>query len=238
VAPLALTRLTEDVLPGDLAPKLKPELVTPLVLYLCSEQCADSGLVLNAGMGFFSRAAVVNGPGLTLGDGQQPPSIMDIHNHWAQIESLAGAREYPDANAALMDMFAGSRPAEAAAASAPPPAAPAPAAGGGELTVGGFFEGLAARFQPGAAAGVNVVFQFALSGPSGGEWYAVVQDGACTVDKGTHPKPTTTLKMSDEDFLQFVSGKLGATKAYTTGRLKIEGDLIKSQLVEKLFKFR
>ncbi|RPI96018.1 MAG: hypothetical protein EHM39_11235, partial [Chloroflexi bacterium] len=46
------------------------------------------------------------------------------------------------------------------------------------------------------------------------------------------------LKMSDADFLEFVSGKLGATKAFTTGRLKIEGDLIKSQLVEKLFKFR
>jgi putative sterol carrier protein len=85
---------------------------------------------------------------------------------------------------------------------------------------------------------VNVVFQFALSGPCGGEWHAVVQDGAATVEKGAHPKPTTTLKMSDDDFLQFVSGKLGATKAFTTGRLKIEGDLIKSQLVEKLFKFR
>ncbi len=66
----------------------------------------------------------------------------------------------------------------------------------------------------------------------------MVQDGTCTVEKGTHAKPTTTLKMSDEDFLQFASGKLGATKAFTTGRLKIEGDLIKSQLVEKLFKFR
>jgi 3-hydroxy-3-methylglutaryl CoA synthase/NAD(P)-dependent dehydrogenase (short-subunit alcohol dehydrogenase family)/putative sterol carrier protein len=247
-APLALTRLTEDVLPGDLAPKLKPELVAPLVLYLCSEQCAGSGLVLNAGMGFFGRAAVVNGPGLTLGDGQHPPSIMEVHKQWAQIESLAGGREFPDANAALLDMFSGPRPPEVPIAAAAAPAqaaaatpavatAPAPAAGG-ELTVDGFFGGLAARFQPGAAAGVNVVFQFTLSGPSGGEWYAVVQDGACTVDKGTHPKPTTTLKMSDEDFVQFVSGKLGATKAFTTGRLKIEGDLIKSQLVEKLFKLR
>jgi hypothetical protein len=26
-------------------------------------------------------------------------------------------------------------------------------------------------------------------------------------------------------------------KAYTSGKLKIEGDLIKSQLIEKLFKF-
>jgi putative sterol carrier protein len=237
-----LTRLTEDVLPGDLAPRLKPEFVAPLVVYLCSEQCTDSGLVLNAGLGFFGRAAVLNGPGLTLGDGQQAPSIMDIHKHWAQIESLTGAREFPDANAALLDMFSGPRPAPAQAAPAAAPvaaAAPAaPPAAGGELTVDEFFAGLAGRFQPAAAAGVNVVYQFSLSGPHGGDWYAVVQDGACTVDKGTHAKPTTTLKMSDDDFLLFATGKLGATKAFTTGRLKIEGDLIKSQLVEKLFKFR
>ena len=37
VAPLATTRLTQDVLPPDFADKLKPEFVAPLVLYLCSE---------------------------------------------------------------------------------------------------------------------------------------------------------------------------------------------------------
>jgi putative sterol carrier protein len=58
------------------------------------------------------------------------------------------------------------------------------------------------------------------------------------VGSGRHAKPTTTLKMSDEDFLQYVGGQLPAMQAYTSGRLKIEGDLMKSQLVEKLFKFR
>ncbi len=237
VAPLALTRLTEDVLPGDLAPKLRLELVAPLVLYLCSDKCEVSGQVVNAGAGYYGRAGIVSGPGVILGDGEQVPTPEMVAANWNKIVSLEGAREYADANAALMDMLAGPRPAEPAAATAvptPAPAAEAPA----ELTVDGFFDGLAGRFQPAAAAGANVVFQFALSGPCGGEWYAVVQDGTATVEKGTHAKPTTTLKMSDEDFLQFASGKLGATKAFTTGRLKIEGDLIKSQLVEKLFKFR
>jgi putative sterol carrier protein len=31
-------------------------------------------------------------------------------------------------------------------------------------------------------------------------------------------------------------GELNAMTAYTTGKLKIEGDLMKSQLIEKLFK--
>jgi len=33
------------------------------------------------------------------------------------------------------------------------------------------------------------------------------------------------------------SGRLNAMSAFTSGKLKIEGDLMKSQLIEKLFKF-
>jgi putative sterol carrier protein len=43
--------------------------------------------------------------------------------------------------------------------------------------------------------------------------------------------------MSDEDFVKYVRGQLPAMQAYTGGRLKIEGDLMKSQLIEKLFRF-
>ncbi len=34
-----------------------------------------------------------------------------------------------------------------------------------------------------------------------------------------------------------IEGKLNAMSAYTSGKLKVEGDLLKSQLIEKLFKF-
>jgi putative sterol carrier protein len=33
-----------------------------------------------------------------------------------------------------------------------------------------------------------------------------------------------------------MSGKLSAMSAYTSGKIKIAGDLMKSQLIEKLFK--
>jgi putative sterol carrier protein len=92
-------------------------------------------------------------------------------------------------------------------------------------------------FQADKAAGVDVVFQFRISGGGGGDWYAVVKDKTCKVEAGLHPKPTTTLKMAGEDFLKLVAGQLPAMQAYTSGKLKIEGDLMKSQLVTKLFKF-
>jgi putative sterol carrier protein len=43
--------------------------------------------------------------------------------------------------------------------------------------------------------------------------------------------------MGSEDFVKMIQGQLNAMSAYTSGKLKIEGDLMKSQLVEKLFKF-
>jgi 3-hydroxy-3-methylglutaryl CoA synthase/NAD(P)-dependent dehydrogenase (short-subunit alcohol dehydrogenase family)/putative sterol carrier protein len=241
VAPLAVTRLTEDVLPPDLADKLKPEFVAPLVLYLCSEQCTDSGLVLNAGMGNYSRDAVVSGAGVVLGKGDEVPDLGDIHRHWAEIDSLRGAQPYADANAALMDMLTrkqvtGKQEIGEAETPAEGPEQGRDAASGNAVQE--VFDRLPQAFQAGAAAGTNVVFQFIISGPAGGQWYAAVEDGGLSVGSGLHDKPTTTLKMSDEDFLKYVGGQLPAMQAYTSGRLKIEGDLMKSQLIEKLFKFR
>ena len=39
------------------------------------------------------------------------------------------------------------------------------------------------------------------------------------------------------DFLAMMGGKLPAMQAFTTGKLKISGDVMKSQLLDKLFKF-
>ncbi len=226
VAPIAATRLTEDILPPDLFEKLKPEFVAPLVLYLCSEQCPVSGAVYNAGMGYFNRAAVVSGPGAMLSDGSTVPTPETVAGRLADILRMEGAREFYNATEALGVMLTGPEP-QSKTAPAPPP----------EATVQSVFDRMPGSFQAEKAAGVEVVFQFRITGESGGDWSTAIKDGACTVTPGLHEKPTTTIKMSAEDFLNLMSGKLPAMQAYTSGKLKIEGDLMKSQLIEKLFKF-
>jgi putative sterol carrier protein len=93
-------------------------------------------------------------------------------------------------------------------------------------------------FRPEKAAGVNVIFQFSISGPGGGDWAVAVKDGACKVEAGKAEKPTTTIRMADGDFLQLIAGKLDGMQAYSSGKLKVEGDIMKSQLVGKLFAFK
>jgi len=227
VAPAAGTRLTEDVLPPDIFEKLRSEFVAPLVLYLCSEQCEENGMIFNAGMGYFNRAAIVTGPGTAVGDGGKAPTVEEIHRHWDAINDLSGAQEFPNATAAFAPMVDAFSPKKQEA----------PADTGARLTVKGIFERLPDAFQADKAAGVDAVFQWDISGEQGGSWYIIIKDGACEVTEGSHSSPTTTIKMAEGDFVKLIAGELNAMSAFTTGKLKVEGDLMKSQLIEKLFKF-
>jgi NAD(P)-dependent dehydrogenase (short-subunit alcohol dehydrogenase family)/acyl dehydratase/putative sterol carrier protein len=227
IAPIAATRLSEDVLPPELVERLKPEFVAPLAMFLCSEQCPVTGAVFNAGMGHYSRVAIVTGPGTVLSDGGNIPTPEEMAEHMKSISSLEGAAECYSTTAALGDMLnAFEKPKQAS-----------PARSDGGMTVTAVFDRIERAFQPDKAAGLDVVFQYKIAGPEGGDWFVTVKDAACKVEKGVHPSPTTTIMMSGEDFLSLITKKLNAMQAYTSGKLKIQGDLMKSQLIEKLFKF-
>ncbi|HSO72882.1 MAG TPA: SDR family NAD(P)-dependent oxidoreductase, partial [Thermodesulfobacteriota bacterium] len=94
VAPIAATRLTEDILPPDLLERLKPEFAAPLVLYLCSAACTETGQVFNAGAGYFNKAAVVSGPGILIHEGRTVPTPEDLQKNWAALNTLEGGKEF------------------------------------------------------------------------------------------------------------------------------------------------
>jgi hypothetical protein len=114
IAPVAASRLTDDILPPDYLDKLKPELVAPLAIFLVSEKCPVSGNIYNAGMGSYNRAAMVAGPGAVVGDGQEIPTAEQLVSHWNHITSLKGAKEYQNVNEQIGDLLAAfSKPAAA-----------------------------------------------------------------------------------------------------------------------------
>ncbi|MDB0051919.1 SDR family NAD(P)-dependent oxidoreductase [Gammaproteobacteria bacterium] len=82
IAPIAATRMTVE-LPGfeDSAEKLAPELVTPAVVYLCSEK-APNGRIIQAAGGRYYSADVRENVGVDLGLGA---SVEDIE---ANIETI------------------------------------------------------------------------------------------------------------------------------------------------------
>jgi len=106
IAPIAASRLTQDVMPPDLFEKSKPEFVAPAVMYLCSQDCKETGAILNSGMGYFNRAAILTGPTVQLGNADNPPTPEQIHENWDKINAMDGAQEIEDANSAILTLIA------------------------------------------------------------------------------------------------------------------------------------
>jgi NAD(P)-dependent dehydrogenase (short-subunit alcohol dehydrogenase family) len=63
IAPIALTRMTEGIL-GDLSSKVSPDTVSPMVVYLASENCEESGHVYSVAGGRIARIAIMETPGV------------------------------------------------------------------------------------------------------------------------------------------------------------------------------
>jgi NAD(P)-dependent dehydrogenase (short-subunit alcohol dehydrogenase family)/acyl dehydratase len=55
IAPLAASRLTETVMPADLLELLKPEAVSPLVAWLCHEDCNETKGLFEVGAGYIGK---------------------------------------------------------------------------------------------------------------------------------------------------------------------------------------
>jgi NAD(P)-dependent dehydrogenase (short-subunit alcohol dehydrogenase family) len=91
ISPVAATRMTENLMPPQMLELLKPEYVTPGVIYLVSED-APTGVVLTAGAGVFAVAKIYETDGICLkGDGI---SAEEVRDNWAKITDPAGHEAY------------------------------------------------------------------------------------------------------------------------------------------------
>ena len=93
IAPIAATRMTLS-LPGfeDSAERLAPELVTPAVVFLCSEQ-APNGRIIQAAGGRYSSADVRENSGVELGANAKAEDIEANINEILDMSSNVGFLE-------------------------------------------------------------------------------------------------------------------------------------------------
>jgi NAD(P)-dependent dehydrogenase (short-subunit alcohol dehydrogenase family) len=89
ICPLARTRMTEELL-GELADDLSPELVTPMVVYLSSENCEYTHEVFSAGAGRYARFFVGLTPGWFAGRDTKAVTADDIAAHIDEIRNEDG----------------------------------------------------------------------------------------------------------------------------------------------------
>lgn len=85
IAPLALTRMTEDIL-GRLGDKLDPALISPLVTYLAHEDCPVTGQTFSVGGGRVAHVFI----GETNGFFDAGLSAESVRDNWAAITDQTG----------------------------------------------------------------------------------------------------------------------------------------------------
>ncbi len=91
ISPVAATRMTENLMPAEVLEKLKPEYVTPAVVFLVSEE-APTGVVLTAGAGAFAQARIYETEGVYLGEGGL--SVEEVRDNFGRITDPAGQQAY------------------------------------------------------------------------------------------------------------------------------------------------
>jgi len=92
LAPVAGTRMTASLLTPEMLARLDPAFVSPMVAYLCSEQCQRTGDIWSAGAGYFARIEYREAPGVRING--RAPTIEDVADNIDKIADLSTSKVF------------------------------------------------------------------------------------------------------------------------------------------------
>ena len=84
LAPVAWTRMTENLMPPEAEDMLQPDRVTPAVVFMCSEE-APTGKIICAGAGVYAATHIIETRGQYLGEN---PTAEDVAANWDAISNV------------------------------------------------------------------------------------------------------------------------------------------------------
>ncbi len=101
ICPVAATRMTENLMPPDMLALIKPEFVTPAVVYLASED-APTGVIVSAAAGVYAAAQLVQADGVRLGT---KATADDVAAHFDKIADFSKARHHEQGGEMVQNFF-------------------------------------------------------------------------------------------------------------------------------------
>ena len=103
VSPTAATRMTEDIMPPAMLEQLRPEWVTPAVLFLASEDAPRRTIML-AGAGGYAVAKLLEGEGIYLPENERTPETLAAR--FEELTDMSNATEMMDGNSHVSKIVA------------------------------------------------------------------------------------------------------------------------------------
>ena len=93
-----------------------------------------------------------------------------------------------------------------------------------EVTVADIFGTMESRVNPEGVKGITANYGYIITGTGGGEWTVCVADDAVKVVEGI-VEPNVTTTCAARDWIAITLGKLDGMTAFSSGKLKVEGDM-------------
>ena len=103
------------------------------------------------------------------------------------------------------------------------------------MTINEIFTELPDKFNGAAAVGVTKTLQWNITGDEPGVWAFQIVDGAGQLIPGGVEKPDVTFTTSGKNWVSIATGKLDATRAFMTGKLKVAGDMTLAMKMSQFF---
>ena len=91
IAPVAASRLTEDVMPKEVFDALHPKYVAPIVVHLCHESCDENGSVFETGAGWTCRLRWQSTKGVQFRKWGESLTADIVKEHWDELSDWEGA---------------------------------------------------------------------------------------------------------------------------------------------------
>eukprot|EP00105_Crassostrea_gigas_P009550 XP_011424543.1 PREDICTED: peroxisomal multifunctional enzyme type 2 isoform X1 [Crassostrea gigas] len=105
IAPIAGSRMTETVMPPDLVEALKPEYVSPLVLYLCHESCEENGSLFELGAGWIGKLRWERTKGSVCREPGKKMTPEDVRDNWDKITDFRNSTHPTSTTESSAEMF-------------------------------------------------------------------------------------------------------------------------------------
>ena len=94
-------------------------------------------------------------------------------------------------------------------------------------------EAMKAKFNPGAADGLDLVFGFRIDDTK--NFSLIVKNNTCELQEGENPDAQVTVVMDGETMQGIVDGSTDGMQAFMGGKLRTEGDMMLAMKLSELF---
>lgn len=245
IAPIAGSRMTENLMPPDLLAALKPVYVAPIVAYLSHEDCEENGSIFELGAGWVAKLRWQRSKGCFFDlSGENKLTVESVAENFDEItefndDDVTYPTSSQDAFGEIMSNIERS----------PPPLDDydqeidnSSDSNSNQISYdiksAPLFESMIASLEsegPNLVKKIKAIFRFIVDDKA----YFVLDlkngNGGMTVgDKDT--KVDVTITISDDDFVSIVTGKLNPQSAFMKGKLKIKGNMALAMKLDPIIK--